>query len=138
MANEEIEKITDISHFIEIIKKIKWIPVTRRIEGDKLEWFLWRLRKERIAHGRLGQGIHGQVIQVDESRVLDALRILNEPIDNPSISVEAGVAWDDLPNDDPIFKGQADDILPPGTKLTGQFFDFETGKPLEGFSSSEE
>lgn len=70
--------------------------------------------------------------------VLIALKVLDEPIADADNSVESNVVWDDLPNDHPIFKGQADDIPPPGTRLTGRFYDFETGKPLEDFFTEEE
>lgn len=135
MADQEMP---DILKLKETIDNTKWVTVTRRIGGHKREWFLWRLRKEKISHHTPGPGIHGEVIQVDENQVLPALRILDEHIGEFSIFTEAGVAWDDLPNDHPTFKGQADDISPPGTKLEGWLFDYETGKLLGGSPFEEE
>ncbi|HEX8637794.1 MAG TPA: hypothetical protein VF692_07025 [Pyrinomonadaceae bacterium] len=77
------------------------------------------------------------MVHVAEDQVVAALNILNEPIGElsiPGTGFTGNVVWDDLPNDHPFFKGQADDIPPPGTKLTGRLFNAETGEPLEGFS----
>lgn len=85
--------------------------------------------------------VHGEVVHVSEDQVIAALSILNEPIGELSIpmtEITGNIVWDDLPNDHPLFKGQVDDIPPPGTRLTGQFFDAETGEPLGIFSPEEE
>ena len=138
MTNQEIRDA--IIRNDEILKNTNWIPVTRRIGGYKFEWFLWRLRKARIGHMTRDHSVHGEVIHVGEDQVIAALSILNEPIGElsiPGTEFSGNVVWDDLPNDHPFFKGQADDISPPGTILTGQMFDSETGQLLGGFPSEE-
>ena len=140
MADQELPDINEIKEILDNIKNnTKWIAVTRRIGGYKFEWFLWRLRKAKILHMTRDQSVHGEVVHVGEDQVIAALSILNEPIGElsiPGTEFTGNVVWDDLPNDHPFFKGQADDIPPPGTKLTGRWFD-ESGNPLEGFSSEE-
>lgn len=138
MTDQEIKDA--ILRSKEIFKNTNWVIVTRRIGGYKFEWFLWRLRKAGIGHLTRDQSVHGEVVHVGEDQVIAALGILNESIGElsiPGTTFTGNVVWDDLPNDHPFFKGQADDISPPGTKLTGLFFDAETGEPLEGFSSEE-
>ncbi len=141
MANQEMPDINEIiNEFKEILNNTNWIAVTRRIGGYKFEWFLWRLRKAEILHMTRDNSVHGEVVHVAEDQVIAALSILNEPIGELSIpmtEITGNVVWDDLPNDHPIFKGQADDIPPPGTRLTGQMFDADTGQPLGGFPPEE-
>lgn len=142
MKEQELTDIkTEIKKLNELIKNTNWIAVTRRIGGYKFEWFLWRLRKAEIPHMTKDQSVHGEVVHIAEDQVIAALSILNEPIGELSIpmtEITGNIVWDDLPNDHPLFKGQADDILPPGTRLTGRFFDSETGEPLDFFSPKEE
>lgn len=141
MANQELPDINEINNkFKEILNNTNWIAVTRRLTGYKFEWFLWRLRKAEILHMTRDRSVHGEVVHVGENQVIAALSILNEPIGELSIpmtEITGNIVWDDLPNDHPIFKGQADDIPPPGTRLTGQMFDSDTGQPLGGFPSEE-
>jgi hypothetical protein len=141
MADQEIPDINEINNkFKEILNNTNWIAVTRRLTGYKFEWFLWRLRKAEIPHMTRDRSIHGEVVHVGEDHVIAALSILNEPIGKlsiPTTEITGNIVWDDLPNDHPIFKGQADDIPPPGTRLTGQFFDSETSEPLWNFPSEE-
>ena len=139
MTNQEMRDAVIRAN--EIFNNTNWVPVTRRIGGYKFEWFLWRLRKAGIGHMTRDQSVHGEVVHVGEDQVIAALSILNEPIGElsiPGTEFTGNVVWDDLPNDHPFFKGQADDILPPGTKLTGLWFDAETGQQLEGFLPKEE
>jgi len=142
MADQKLPDIIEINNkFKEILNNTNWIAVTRRLAGDKFEWFLWRLRKAKILHMTRDISVHGEVVHVSEDQVIAALNILNEPIAELSIpmtEITGNVVWDDLPNDHPIFKGQADDIPPAGTRLTGQIFDADTGQPLGGFPSEEE
>ena len=140
MTKQELTDIkTEINKLNELENNTNWIAVTRRLTGYKFEWFLWRLRKAGIPHLMRDQSVHGEVVHVPEARVIAALGILNEPIGELSIpmtEITGNNVWDDLPNDHPMFKGQADDIPPPGTKLTGRFFNSETGEPI-GNSSAE-
>ena len=140
MTEQELTDIkTEIKKFNELINNTNWIAVTRRLSGYKFTWFLWRLRKAEIPNMTRDSSIHGEVVHVPEDQVVAALSILNEPIGELSIAgteITGNIVWDDLPNDHPMFKGWVDDIAPPGTKLTGQFFDSETGEPI-GNSSTE-
>lgn len=132
------QELPDIKKLNELIKNTKWIAITRRLAGHKFEWFLWRLRKAEILHMMRDRSIHGEVVHVAENQVIAALNILNEPIGKlsiPETEITGNIVWDDLPNDHPIFKGLADDIPPPGTRLTGQMFDSETGKLLGNLSA---
>ena len=134
MTKQELTDIkTEIKKLNELENDTNWVTVTRKMGGYKFEWFLWRLRKARIGHMTWDTSVHGQVVHVSENQVIAALSILNEPIGELSISgtgFTGNVVWDDLPNDHPFFKGQADDIPPPGTRLTGRFFNSETGEPI--------
>jgi hypothetical protein len=138
MTDQEIKDAIILEK--EIFENTNWIPVARRMGGYKFDWFLWRLRKARILHMTRDQSVHGEVVHVGEDQVVAALGILNETIGElsiPGTEFTGNVVWDDLPNDHPFFKGQADDLPPPGTKPSGRLFDAETGEPLGGFHAED-
>lgn len=69
---------------------IEYITLTRRTDDPKLKWIEGELKKAGIRNKRVGHSFHGPIMQVEKSKLNQAMAIL-DPVD-------------DIPDDDPRFK----------------------------------
>jgi hypothetical protein len=75
-----------------------WVQFTKRTEDPKLCWIEARLTDLGIAHRRNGRSFHAPILEVDETRISDAWKLMDQPGVN-------FLSIDSMPDDHWMFGG---------------------------------